>query len=59
LKEVHGFVAKQAKFGKPSTFERGLRYQDHVKMNTHILGHVMAMQRQNDQKVVNCTRAKA
>jgi len=59
LKEVHGFVAKKAKFGKPSTFERGPRHQDHAKMNTHILGDAMAMQRRNDQKVANCTHAKA
>jgi hypothetical protein len=27
-------------------------------MNTHILGDAMAMQRQNDEKVVNRARAK-
>jgi len=29
-----------------------------LKMNVWILRNVMAMQRQNDQKVVSCTRAK-
>jgi hypothetical protein len=41
LKEVHGSVAKKAKPKKPSTFERGLRHQDHVKMNVRNLGNAM------------------
>jgi hypothetical protein len=28
-------------------------------MNVRILGNVMVVQRQNDQKVVSCARAKA
>ncbi len=59
LKEVHGLVAKKAKPGRPSTSSRGLRHQDHAKMNVHILGNAMAMQRRNDQKVVSCAHAKA
>jgi len=59
LKEVHGLVAKKAKLGRPSTFERSPRHQDHVKMNTRILGNAMAMQIRNDQKVASCTRAKS
>jgi hypothetical protein len=51
LKEVHGLVAEKAKHGRPSTSERGLQHQNHVKMNAHILGNAMAMQRWNDQKV--------
>jgi hypothetical protein len=37
LKEVHGFVTKKAKLGRPSTFIRGPPCQDHVKMNARIL----------------------
>jgi len=48
---VHGLVAEKAKPGRPSTFEKG--HQDHAKMNVHISRNVMAMQRQNDQMVVN------
>jgi len=50
---------KNAKLGKPLTFAQGLRHQDHIKMNAHILGNAQAEQRRNDQKVVSCTRAKA
>jgi len=46
-------MAKKAKPKRPSIFEGGLWHQDHVKMNTCILGNAMAMQRQNDQKVAN------
>ncbi len=59
LKEVHGLVAEKAKHGRPSTSVRGPRHQDHAKMNVHILGNAMAMQRRNDQKVVSCACAKA
>jgi hypothetical protein len=59
LKEVHGLVAKKAKHGRPLTFARGPRHQDHAKMNVHILGNAMAVQRQNDQKVASCACAKA
>jgi hypothetical protein len=58
LKEVHGLVAEKAKPRRPSTCERGLQHQNHVKMNTCILGDVMAMQRRNDQKVANYAYAK-
>jgi hypothetical protein len=59
LKEVHGLMIKKAKLGKLSTFVGGLRHQDHVKMNARILGNAMAIQRWNDQKVVNHIHAKA
>jgi hypothetical protein len=59
LKKVHGLVAKKAKHGRPSIYKRSPRHQNHVKMNVCILRDAMAMQRQNDQKVVNCTCAKA
>jgi hypothetical protein len=58
LKEVHNLVAKKIKPGRPSTFERGLRHPNHVKINACILGNVMVMQRQDDQKVVNLVHAK-
>jgi hypothetical protein len=58
LKEVHGLVAKKVKPKRPSTFEGGPWHQDHAKMNTRILGDAMAMQRQNDEKVVNYGPAK-
>ncbi len=45
--------------GQTLTFERSPQHQDHAKMNVHILGDAMAMQRQNDQKVFNYARAKA
>jgi hypothetical protein len=53
LKEVHGLMAEKAKPRKPSTFERNLRHQNQAKMNICILGNAMAVQRQNDQKIVN------
>ncbi len=52
-------VAKKAKPKRPSTSEGGPSHQDHAKMNAHILGNAMAMQRRNDQKVVSHARAKA
>jgi len=57
---VHGLVAKKAKPRKPLTSEGGFRHQDHAKMNAHILGNAMAMQRRNDQKVVShvCIKVK-
>jgi hypothetical protein len=58
LKEVHGLLVEKAKPRRPSTFERGPRYQDHAKMNVCILGNVVAMQRRNDQKVVSRPGAK-
>jgi hypothetical protein len=36
---------RKTKHGRFSTFERGPRHQDHAKMNIHILGNAMAMQR--------------
>jgi hypothetical protein len=59
LAQVHGLVVEKSKLGRPSTSAGGPRHQDHAKMNAHILGHAMAVQRRNDQKVVNCARAKA
>jgi hypothetical protein len=59
LKDVHGLVVKKAKLGRPSTFERCLRHQNHVKMNACILGDAMVMQRRNDQKVDSHVHAKA
>jgi hypothetical protein len=38
-----GLVAKKAKPGKLSTFERGPRHQDHAKMNARILGNAMVV----------------
>jgi hypothetical protein len=55
---MHGLVAKKAKLRRPLTFEIGPRYQDHAKMNAHILGNAMAVERWNDQKVVNCACTK-
>ncbi len=52
-------VAKKAKPGRPLTSVEGPQHQDHAKMNARILGNVMAVQRQNDQKVASRTRAKA
>ncbi len=59
LKELHGLVIKKAKPRRPSTSKRSFQHQNHVKMNICILGDAMAMQRQNDQKVVNHAHAKA
>jgi len=59
LNEVHGLVVEKAKFERFSTFEKGLRHRDHVKINACILGNVMAMQRQSDQKVASYNHAKA
>ncbi len=46
-------MVEQAKPRRPSTFERSLQHQNHSKNNTHILGDAMAVQKQNDQRVVN------
>jgi hypothetical protein len=59
LKEVYGLITKKVKLGRPSTFKRGPQRQNHAKMNVCILGDAMAMQKQNDQKVVNHVHAKA
>ncbi len=59
LKEVHGLVAEKSKPGRPSTAARGPRQQDHAKMNVHILGNVIIVQRRNDQKVASRARVKA
>jgi len=58
LKEVHSLVAEKSKLGRPSTFAGGPRHQDHAKMNAHILGNAMAVQKRNDQKVASRVRAK-
>jgi hypothetical protein len=52
-------VVEKSKHGRPSTSARGLRHQDHGKMNVRILGNAMAVQRRNDQKVTSRARAKA
>jgi hypothetical protein len=59
LKEVHALVVEKVKLGRPLTSARSLQHQDHGKMNARILGNAQAVQRQNGQKVANCTRAKA
>jgi hypothetical protein len=59
LKEVHGLVVKKAKPRRPSNSEGGFRHEDHAKMNACILGDTMAVQRWNDQMIVNHARAKA
>jgi ABC-type nickel/cobalt efflux system permease component RcnA len=59
LKEVHGLMAEKVKPERLSTSKRGPQHQNHAKMNTHILGDAMAVQRQNDQKVTSHARAKA
>jgi len=56
---VHGLVAEKVKPGRPSTATGGPQHQDHAKMNVHILGNAMVVQRRNDQKVVSRARAKA
>jgi hypothetical protein len=43
LKEMHGLMVEKVKHDRLSTFERGIRHQDHVKMNVHIVGNAMAM----------------
>jgi hypothetical protein len=58
LAQVHGLVTEKSKPGRPSTSARGPRHQNHAKINTHILGNAMAVQRQNDQKVASRARAK-
>jgi hypothetical protein len=58
LKEVHGLAVEKAKPRKASTYEGSPRHQDHAKMNVYILGDAMAVQRWNDQKIVNLARAK-
>ncbi len=52
-------MAEKAKLGRLLTVARGIRHQDHAKMNACILGNAMAMQRRNDQKVTSHVRAKA
>ncbi len=52
-------MTEKSKPGRPSTAARGLRHQDHAKMNARILGNAMVVQRRNDQKVASCARAKA
>jgi hypothetical protein len=58
LKEVHGLMVKNAKPRKLSTSKGGFQHQNHIKMNVHILGDAMVVQRKNDQKVINCVRVK-
>jgi len=50
---------EKSKPGRPSTSAGGPRHQDHAKMNAHILGNAMVVQRRNDQNVASCARAKA
>jgi len=56
---VHGLVVEKAKPGGLSTSTGGPRHQDPAKMNARIFENAQVMQRQNDQKVANRTRAKA
>jgi hypothetical protein len=43
LKEVHGLVVEKVEPWRPSTFEKGLQLQNHVKMNVCILGNAMVV----------------
>ncbi len=52
-------MVEKAKPERPSTSERGLQHQDHVKTNVHILRNAMVVQRRNDEKVTSCAHAKA
>ncbi len=52
-------MVEKVKPGRRSTAARGLRHQDHAKMNVCILGNAMVVQRRNDQKVASHIRAKA
>jgi len=36
-------MIKKAKHKRPSTFAKGLKHQDHIKMNVCILRNAMAM----------------
>ncbi len=56
---MHGLTAEKSKPGRPSTSRGCFRHQDHSKMNAHILGDAMVVQRRNDQKVTSRARAKA
>jgi hypothetical protein len=47
-----------AKPGRPSIPAGGPQHQDHAKMNAHILGNAMVVQRWNDQKVGSHACAK-
>jgi hypothetical protein len=51
-------MVEKAKLGRPSTSEGGPQHQDHAKMNIHILGNAMVVQKRNDQKVGSYARAK-
>jgi hypothetical protein len=55
---MHSLVAKKVKLGRLSTYERGPRHQNHAKMNVCIVRDATSVQRQNDQKVVDCACAK-
>ncbi len=52
-------MAEKVKLKRPSTSKGGPRHQNHARMNARILGDALAMQRQNDQKVVSRAHAKA
>ncbi len=56
---MHGLEVEKAKPGRPSTSKGNPQHQDHAKMNVHILGDDMVMQRWNDKKVISCICAKA
>jgi hypothetical protein len=58
LKKVHGLVVEKNKPKRPSTFKRGPKHQDHIKINTCILD-AMVVERWNDQKVACRVHAKA
>jgi hypothetical protein len=36
---------RKCQAGRPSTYERNLQHQNHVKMNAHILRNAMVVQR--------------
>ncbi len=55
---MHGLVAENSKPGRLSTSIGGRRHEDHAKMNAHILGDAMAIQRRNDQKAASRVHAK-
>ncbi len=56
---MHVLVVEEIKLGKPWASERGPWHQDYAKMNVRSLGDAMAMQRWNDEEIVNYVHAKA
>jgi hypothetical protein len=56
--EVHGLMVEKAKPRRLATFKGGPQHQNHTKINIHILGDAMVMQRHNDQMVASRACAK-